>query len=552
MSAKHLSLVAGVLALVVWTGAAYAQTQPPAALAGTVSSAKEGPMEGVVVSAKKADSTVTISVATDDKGRFSFPATKLEPGQYALSTRAIGYDLEGPKTAEVLAGQTASVEIKLGPTKNLSKQMSNAEWFASFPGTERENKAILNCVSCHNLDRIVRSQYDADQFMDVFNRMVGYYPGSTPEHPQRLVGNAQRSLGQGDGVRAMAGYLSLINLSRETWPYPLKTLPRLTGRSSRVIVTEYDLPRRRIQPHDVIVDDQGIIWFSHFAEQFLGKFDPKTGKYSEFQIPVLKPDYPVGTLDLKADKEGNLWIGMMYQAGIARFDKKTETFKTWSMPKEWQTDAAQTGHLDPAYAHVDGKVWVKNSDRSQILRLDLQTGEWENLGSFSDPSNGKRFGIYGIRADSNNNLYLLDFQSSNIGLIDAKTRAFTVYRGELANSRPRRGEVDGQDRLWYAEYAGNAVGMVDPKSKQTKEWVLPTAWAQPYDVVLDKNGEAWAGSMMSDRVSRLDPKTGTFVEYQLPKTTNIRRVFVDNSTSPVTFWAGSNHGASIVKLEPLD
>ena len=430
--------------------------------------------------------------------------------------------------------------------------MSNAEWFASFPGTDRENKAILNCVSCHNLDRIVRSQYNAEQFLDVFNRMVGYYPGSTPEHPQRLVGNAQRSLGQGDGVKAIAGYLSLINLSRETWPYPLKTLPRLTGRSNRFIVTEYDLPRRQIQPHDVIVDDQGIIWFSHFAEQFLGKFDPKTGKYSEFPIPVLKPGYPVGTLDLKADKAGNLWVGMMYQAGVARFDKKTETFKTWSMPKEWQTDAAQTGHLEPASTHVDGKVWVKNSDGSQILRLDPETGQWENLGSFSDPSNGKRFGVYGIRADRDNNLYLLDFQSSNIGLINAKTREFTVYRGEIANSRPRRGEVDDQNRLWYAEYAGNAVGMVDPKTKQVKEWVLPTAWAQPYDTVLDKNGEAWTGSMMSDRVSRLDPKTGTFVEYQLPKTTNIRRVFVDNSTSPVTFWAGSNHGASIVKLEPLD
>ena len=421
-----------------------------------------------------------------------------------------------------------------------------------LPGTERENKAILNCVSCHNLDRIVRSQYDAEQFMDVFNRMVGYYPGSTPEHPQRLVGNAQRSLGQGDGVKAIAGYLSLINLSRETWPYPLKTLPRLTGRSNRFIVTEYDLPRRLIQPHDVVVDDQGMVWFTHFAEQLLGKMDPKTGKVWEYPLPVLKPGYPVGTLDLKTDKAGNLWIGMMYQAGIARFDKKTETFKTWSIPKEWQTDAAQTGHLEPASAHVDGKVWVKNSDGSQILRLDPETGQWENLGSFSDPSSGKRFGVYGIRADRDNNLYLLDFQSSNIGRIDAKTRQFTVYRGEIANSRPRRGEVDDQDRLWYAEYAGNAIGMVDPKTKQVKEWVVPTPWAQPYDVVLDKNGEAWTGSMMSDRVSRLDPKTGTFVEYQLPKTTNIRRVFVDNSTSPVTFWAGSNHGASIVKLEPLD
>ena len=549
---RRISIVAVVGLLAVTLLLPEPTAAQTAALSGQVTSAKEGAMEGVVVSAKKVGSTITVSVATDDKGRFSFPATRLAPGQYALTTRAIGYDLEGPKTAEVLAGQTTSVEIKLAPTKNLPKQMSNAEWFVSFPGTDQQKKALLNCVSCHDLDRIVRSHYDAEQFIDIFNRMIGYYPGSTPEHPQRLVGNARRTLGQGPGMKATAEYLASINLSQETWSYPLKTLPRLSGRANRVIITEYDLPRRLIQPHDVIVDDQGMIWFTHFAEQFLGKMDPKTGKVWEYPLPVLKPGYPVGTLDLKTDKAGNLWIGMMYQSGVARFDKKTETFKTWAIPKEWQTDAAQSGHVDPTSTHVDGKVWVKNSDGSQIMRLDPETGQWENLGSFNDPSSGKRLGVYGIPADRDNNLYLLDFQSSNIGRIEAKTGQFTVYRGQIANSRPRRGAVDDQNRLWFAEYAGNAVGMLDPKTKQIKEWVLPTPWTQPYDVVLDKNGEAWTGSMMSDRVSRLDPSTGRFVEYQLPKTTNIRRVFVDNSTTPVTFWTGSNHGASIVKVEPLD
>jgi virginiamycin B lyase len=33
---------------------------------------------------------------------------------------------------------------------------------------------------------------------------------------------------------------------------------------------------------------------------------------------------------------------------------------------------------------------------------------------------------------------------------------------------------------------------------------------------------------------------------------NIHRIFVDNTTTPVTFWVGSNHNASIIKLEPLD
>jgi hypothetical protein len=29
-------------------------------------------------------------------------------------------------------------------------------------------------------------------------------------------------------------------------------------------------------------------------------------------------------------------------------------------------------------------------------------------------------------------------------------------------------------------------------------------------------------------------------------------VFVDNTTSPVTFWVGSNHDHALVKVEPLD
>ena len=60
--------------------AAPAFAQSAAALSGEVSSAKEGVMEGVVVSARKDGSTITVSVVSDDKGHFSFPASRLDPG----------------------------------------------------------------------------------------------------------------------------------------------------------------------------------------------------------------------------------------------------------------------------------------------------------------------------------------------------------------------------------------------------------------------------------------------------------------------------------------
>jgi hypothetical protein len=42
------------------------------------------------------------------------------------------------------------------------------------------------------------------------------------------------------------------------------------------------------------------------------------------------------------------------------------------------------------------------------------------------------------------------------------------------------------------------------------------------------------------------------VEYLLPRPTNIRRVVVDESGPRPALWVGSNHGASIVKVEPVD
>ncbi len=547
-----LASTAATAAVLLQLGlAAPALAQSAVALAGKVSSAAEPVMEGVVVSAKKDGSTITVSVISDDKGQYSFPAARLDPGHYTLSARAAGYDLDGPKAADITAGQAATADVKLTPTHNLAGQLTNAEWMISMPGSNEQKSFLLGCNGCHTIERIVRSTHDADEFTQIFQRMGGYYPGSTPRKPQRLAGDVLRNVGRSD--RAAAEYLASINLSRQdTWSYPLKTLPRLTGKSTHVIITEYDLPNPLIEPHDVMLDREGTVWYSDFGQMFLGKMDAKTGKVTQYPIPETKKGFPVGTLNLEFDKNDNPWVGVMYQGAIAEFDKKTETFRTWSTPKEWDTDADQLGHLALTGTPVDNKVWIKNSDGGNIYRLDLNDNKFEDLGAFKDPRTGKRIGTYGLHSDAQNNLYLLDFAAGNIVKIDAKTKLPTVYLTPTPNSRPRRGRVDAEGRLWFAEYAGDAIGMFDPKTEKISEWKVPTPWSAPYDAEAGHNGEAWTGSMLTDRVSRLDIKSGQYTEYQLPHPTNIRRVFIDDSKSPGTLWVGNNHGASIVKVEPLD
>src|SRR3982074_168014 len=57
--------------------------------------------------------------------------------------------------------------------------------------------------------------------------------------------------------------------------------------------------------------------------------------------------------------------------------------------------------------------------------------------------------------------------------------------------------------------------------------------------------------MLNDLVARLDVKSGQITEYLLPRTTNVRRVFVEETGPRPVLWVGSNHGASLVKGEPL-
>jgi streptogramin lyase len=532
--------------------AATAKSDAPA-LQGEVSSTREGKMEGVVISAQKRGTPITISVISDDKGRFQFPRAKLSAGDYDVRVRAIGFDAVSKNlSVKVAEKQTAQLNIRLQKTADLAAQMTNAEWMVSVPGDDRDKRALLNCVNCHTLERIMRSKYSADEFINVvLPRMQSYVNQSVPGAPQ--IRKAARTMEeQGDQrvqiYKELGTFLANINLNnRTTWSYPLINFSRPKGAATRAIYTEYDLPNKLIQPHDVVLDNEKHIWYSSFGYQKIGRVDQATGAVKEFEVPIAKPDFPTGVLALRNDREGMLWIGNMYQASIARFDTKAEQFKIFVPPKEDNLPSTQLNQVSPMNAGVDGKVWAQNSGFAGVHRFDLTTGKVETWAPFKDSK--KPHNIYDVISDSKNNAFFTDFRNEQIGRIDAKTGEIKLFDIPTKLASPRRGSMDDQDRLWFGEYRGHKIGMLDTKTEQFREWTVPTPYSASYDVVLDKNQQAWTGSMTTDRIARLDTPTGQFTEYLLPRSTNVRRVWVDNTTTPATFWVGNNHGASILKLE---
>src|SRR5581483_10265061 len=103
--------------------------------------------------------------------------------RYTLRIRATGYDLGGPTHVD-LGAAGSDVAIRLRRTDDLAAQLTNTEWFMSMPGTAEQKRPLIECMSCHTFERIVRSKYNAETFVPVLKCMAQYANNTTQAHIQ--------------------------------------------------------------------------------------------------------------------------------------------------------------------------------------------------------------------------------------------------------------------------------------------------------------------------------------------------------------------------------
>ena len=290
--------------------------QGQAALTGTVSSEAEGNMEGVVVTAKKPGSIVQVSVTTDAQGRYTFPENRLEPGRIYDQHPRGRLRHRRPDQGDGGAREDRHGRHQAQEDQESRQPAHQRRVDDEHPRHRRRRRRRCSIAQgCHTLERIMRSTHDSDEWTQVITRMMGYGAVSQPIKPQRMLDRTRA--GTPEQYRKMADYLATINLSSsDHWSYELKTLPRPKGRDTRAIVTEYDMVRPTTEPHDVLVDKDGSVWYTDFGEMFIGKFDPKTLKLTEYPIKKFKDKAPTGLLSIEFDHTGKIWFDTMYQGSL--------------------------------------------------------------------------------------------------------------------------------------------------------------------------------------------------------------------------------------------
>ena len=171
-------------------------------------------MEGVLVSVKKDGSTITTTVVTNDKGQYSFPADRLEPGKYTISIRAAGYVLDGPKTVEI-SPPAAPRPTSSSPRPAISRLSSPPASCSRARPARTGKKAYRRLRRLSHVAAHLHVRNEPRNGKRIFQRMGRYYPGSTPQRPQLLVpgGARQRSAHHHNTAKASPEFLASISLN---------------------------------------------------------------------------------------------------------------------------------------------------------------------------------------------------------------------------------------------------------------------------------------------------------------------------------------------------
>ena len=511
---------------------------------GTVRIASGDSPEGVGVQLV-APNGIRTTVYTNADGKFEFP--KMQAGSYILRIptpvpfkpyRRDSVSINGATKLDDIVLERVADSDNLPATPVLESQLSSAEILWNLPGTAEE-KAMLqkNCSGCHSWQQIFRNRYDEHSWGLIVDRMM-HFSGTAI-----AVRNKPMSAPDPE-YNILVKFLSRVR-GPDSKDDPLRVFPRPRGESTRVVVTEYELPQQLLALHDATADGQGNIWFTSHKTRVVGKLDPKTGIVKEYNIPLTPGSMP-GTHHAVIDKNGIAWISENWAHQLNRLDPKTGEVKQLLIESKTPINAPSFGNFT---LDQDGYVWDARADR--VVRMDPNTGkvlqQWPLQANSSYDNaisyDGKYWGGSGP-ANWGNTVEMLDIETGKMVNLNSGTHMMTA----------KRGGFDPYGNTWWGGADGSLIEL-NAKAARIDEYTPPIAphpYTDFYEAMPDKNGEVWAGVLHGRQMLRFNPKTSHWSAYQMPEPYSYdRRTYIDASTHPVTVWYVDYNGY-LVRVQPLD
>jgi virginiamycin B lyase len=122
-------------------------------------------------------------------------------------------------------------------------------------------------------------------------------------------------------------------------------------------VTTHGYPRR------IEVDASGIVWFGVYRDGAIGRFDPKTETFKEYQLPGPQPT----PYALAVDKDEGVWYASMYQDVIGHLDPSTGKVIEYPFPHS-------EGLMREFFFDSQGRIWFATPTNNKVGYFYINVG----------------------------------------------------------------------------------------------------------------------------------------------------------------------------------
>jgi virginiamycin B lyase len=490
-----------------------------ATVTGTVKGPDGAPFKGAFVQAQNAKTRITADVLSDREGRYQ--VENLPAGEYDLRIRAVGYRAEPRSGVSLTAAQHASFDWALQKGIVHWSDLSLYQSKKLLPEASGKQVLFAKCFVCHGIQtRMAAVVRDESGWRDKVNYMRD---AMAFELSRRFTDQDENDVVA--YLTSVFGPESILPRSPAELPEYKELVRNFSDDAMKIAYVEYEMPGPNRMPWGPAPDKDGFIWMPYYGRgNKIAMLDPKTAAVEEFPVPE---QVTAGVHSAFPAPDGTVWFTEFALNKIGKWDPRTKEMTeyqdTGDVPNE--RPSKHTIRLDR-----QGKVWITGSP---LTRFDPETGKFFHFNEV--PSS------YGIAFDKEGNVWFAVLKpDGNIGRVDTKTLKVSQW-APPTKGMPQRIQVDSRGFVWFTERRGGKLGRFDPKTETFKEYELPGADPSPYALGIDASGAIWYASTDLDTIGRLDPDTGKVVEYPFPYSENMSREFFLDAQGRMWFNSPTNN-----------
>ena len=541
----------------------------------------KGPLAGAMVTFYHGKPVHSLTVFSDEQGRFLSPALPWSEG-YSLRVRRVGWkDLRREK-----------LQAKPGGTKlqfQLERETDFAKVAAVMPGNYWMNLVLAEfeddtlkrefkqqCTYCHQqgtpLTRVERSREDWEEVILDMGRRGAIITNALRE---RLPDYYMRAYDKAKALEKLARFQS------DNGPLPVPS-----PQARKAVIEEWDLGGNTSNQHDVMIYPRdGSVWTVDGPIDQLHKLtldNNPDGERTSYEVP--RGDHKPGGVYWRMEKkseagrennylaphslqtapDGRIWLTLPKGNQLAGFDPKTaqwdmvdleqginpHTLRFDAKGRLWYTVTA-TNHVGMYNPETREQKFVRLESPDLLTAITLRltpffirNAHWFDLEDRSAKMDGVSMPMpYGIDVNPvDGSVWYSQLNFRHIGRIDPDTLELESI--ETPFDTPRRLRFDSKGGLWIPSYTEATLNYYQSETKSWKSWQLPIepiGSATPYALYIDQQtDQVWICGTASDTMLRFDPVSEEFTVYPMPnRVTYTREIDFDAEGN---MWTSHSNG----------